>query len=151
MSIQPEPPLCRLLTTTSTASTPAASSFPRRHRTCNERVKWCHDLRANWFIVTETLRIHQPHSLHSISVFRGKARPIRLTLTMAQELPGVMLHATGDRLMDSDSGVYLRVYSRSHSNEWVQPQGSGGFKSLFHFTELPPKLHEPHLPKAAEF
>jgi len=32
---------------------------------------------------------------------------------------GVMLHATADRLRDSDCGFYLSVYSRSLSHECV--------------------------------
>ena len=70
-------------------------------------------------MVRERLRIHQPHSLHSISVVQGKGEADTSDTDDGAGVAGVMLHATGDRLMDSDSGFYLRVYSRSLSHECV--------------------------------
>ena len=46
----------------------------------------------------------------------------------------MLLEAAADRLRDSGSGFFLRVYSPSLSRGWVWPQGSGGLESEFSFS-----------------
>ena len=54
-------------------------------------------------------------SLHNISVVLGKGDADTSGTDDVAAVAGVTLHETADRLSDSDSGSYLRVYCRSLS------------------------------------
>ena len=66
--------------------------------------------------------------LHHADDPKGKAGLLQFGANAVAGAVRTKLKSATSCLRVSDSGLFLRIYSRSFSHEWVWLQGNGGFK-----------------------